>query len=234
MTRRTWVLAAWSTVLVALTIACWALIEFRVAHTGNRMLTFLLWNLFLAWCPVMFALAAWALHRSSSPRLFMAPFLAAWLLFFPNAPYLVTDLIHVRISDGRLQVFDAALLSTFGLTGIALAYASLYLVHDILRERLGARLAWVAVAGSLAAASVGVYLGRILRLNSWDAVLEPLLLPRLVMRRLEDPFGNPGLLLFVGLASALLTIGYVLFYRVSAHLARQRRRPGRVYSRTAR
>ncbi len=230
--RKTWVIVAWTALLFVLTVACIGLIEFRIAHTGNRMLTFLVWNLFLAWCPLALAFAAWLANRSGASMLVIAPIAAGWLLFFPNAPYLVTDLIHLRISDGRLQLFDAALLSTFGLTGVALGYASLYLVHDIVRERIGPRAAWVMAAGALAAAAVGVYLGRILRLNSWDAVLEPLLLPRLVARRIEDPLGNPDLFLFVGLASVLLLVGYVIVYWTSTQLARPVRQPPRRTSRT--
>lgn len=238
-TRGTWFLLAWATTLVALSVLCLGFIELRIAHTGNRMLTFLGWNLFLAWCPVGLAFGAWVAHRLRAPLALVAVLIGAWLLFLPNAPYLVTDMIHVRISEGRLQLFDAAMLATFGLTGVALAYASIYLVHGIVRERVGARPAWFFIAACMGAAAVGVYLGRILRLNSWDAIQEPTLLPRLVAARLEDPLGNPALIAFVVSSSVLLLAGYMIVYWSSVRLSganrvsrRQARRAGSRMSRS--
>lgn len=218
-TRGAWFLAAWAAMLVALSTLCLGFIEFRIAHTGNRMLTFMSWNLFLAWCPVAIAFGAWVANRMRAPFALVAVLIGAWLLFLPNAPYLVTDMIHVRVSEGRLQLFDAAMLATFGLTGVALAYASIYLVHGIARERIGARAAWLFIAACMGAAAVGVYLGRILRLNSWDAVREPLLLPRLVAARLADPLGNPALIAFVVSSSILLLAGYMIVYWSSVRLS---------------
>ena len=51
-------------------------------------------------------------------------------------------------------------------------------------------LGWLTALGSLFFASVGIYLGRVLRLNSWDAIQRPHHLWRVARFRVEDPFGN--------------------------------------------
>ncbi|UQE76924.1 DUF1361 domain-containing protein [Gordonia sp. PP30] len=53
---------------------------------------FLIWNLFLAWIPLAFALAFAVVRR----RIWLLPLGLLWLAFLPNAPYLITDLVHLR------------------------------------------------------------------------------------------------------------------------------------------
>jgi len=73
-----------------------ALVFARMLWTGNPRYSSLVWNLFLAWLPMMFALLACEQYRSASGRNWRFLGLAgAWLLFFPNAPYIFTDLIHL-------------------------------------------------------------------------------------------------------------------------------------------
>ena len=75
---------------------CLAVYGARVLWTSNWSHLVLVWNLFLAWVPLGFALAA---HRAAAKRTHgrgqLLAFSAAWLLFFPHAPYLFTDLVHV-------------------------------------------------------------------------------------------------------------------------------------------
>ena len=134
---------------------------------------FLCWNLFLAWVPYGLAVRAEALHRrgASAGRYWALAFL--WLLFWPNAPYLITDFIHL---DARPPVplwYDGLLLFSFAWTGMLLAVFSLRLMERQWRERLGARRAGAAVWGALLAGSIGVFLGRVLRWNSWELFTRP-------------------------------------------------------------
>ncbi len=208
------------------------LVSYRVSHTGTPTFTFLAWNLALAWCPLVLAGAIYWMHRTGAPTLALIVVASMWLLFLPNAPYLVTDFIHVRIADGRLQMFDAFLLGTFAVNGVALGYVSTYLVHMVSRDRFGGTVAWLLIAASIAASAVGIYLGRVLRLNSWDAIQDPMLIPRLLRARLEDPFGNPDFVAMVSIGSVLLFVGYAISYWGGRRLTgpaspqmRQRRRP---------
>jgi uncharacterized membrane protein len=143
----------------------------------------------------------------------LIPALLAWLLFLPNAPYLVTDLIHIRMAGEEFRAFDRAMLVTFAGAGLALGCLALLLVHLILRERVGSMLAWGGVLAACAASGVGVYLGRVLRLNSWDVLADPWLLPRLMAARAQDPLGNPELLVIAaGFASLFLALYAVLYW----------------------
>src|SRR5688500_5404663 len=158
--------------LLAASALCLATVEIRTYETGDAYYRFLVWNLILAWVPLALAVAAYARARRGVDVL-VAALLVPWLLFFPNAPYLLTDFIH--LSEGPAPLwYDALMLSAFAWTGLLLGFASLYLVQMILRRAAGEAAAWVGVLGALALASVGVYIGRFIRFNSWDALLHPL------------------------------------------------------------
>ncbi len=158
-------------VLLAASVLCVGLLEFRIRETGDGFYRFLVWNLFLAWVPLAFAVAAYARSRRGVDPV-VAALLVPWLLFFPNAPYLLTDFIHLQEGPAPLW-YDALMLSAFAWTGLLLGFASLYLVQMVLRSAFGAAVGWLGVFGALALGSIGVYIGRFVRLNSWDVLLHP-------------------------------------------------------------
>jgi uncharacterized membrane protein len=194
--------------LLAASILCVGLLELRIQKTGDGYYRFLVWNLFLAWVPLAFAVAAYARARSRLDPL-VAVLLVPWLLFFPNAPYLLTDFIHLQEGPAPLW-YDALMLSAFAWTGLLLGFASLYLVQLILRRALGPVVAWLGVFGVLALSSVGVYIGRFIRLNSWDALLHPRSVVEVVHARIvaEPPEMAQALL---GL-TAFLGVAYLVVY----------------------
>ncbi len=158
-------------VLLAASVLCVGLLELRIRETGDGFYRFLVWNLFLAWVPLAFAVAAYARSRRGVDPV-VAALLVPWLLFFPNAPYLLTDFIHLQEGPAPLW-YDALMLSAFAWTGLLLGFASLYLVQMVLRSAFGAAVGWLGVFGALALGSIGVYIGRFVRLNSWDVLLHP-------------------------------------------------------------
>ena len=147
---------------------------YRLA-AGNGDLDYLFWNLALAWVPFVAALALDDVR--STPLRLQLPLLALWLVFFPNAPYLVTDLIHIDPADhGAIGIFGDAALVSVAPAGLALGFSSLALVERTVRGRFGGRVALAVSVLSLAAASLGIYLGRVVRLNSWDLLTRPRLI----------------------------------------------------------
>ena len=138
--------------------------------------------------------------------------LLLWLLFFPNAPYMLTDFIHVGESPSVPLWYDALMLSSFAWTALLLGFASLYLVQMVVRSSLGAAWSWVVVVLSLALASFGVYLGRFVRFNSWDALLRPRRVAHVISNQLEDPFQHPRLVAVLVVLTAFLLIGYAVLY----------------------
>ncbi len=152
----------------------WALVGARAIYSGELKSLYLIWNLFLAWIPLATALPLYAMQARNERRPLATGALGTvWFLFFPNAPYLVTDLVHLRYRAPVPYWFDIIMVAAFVLTGLFLGYLSLYLVQEIVRHRAGHAASWAFVAGMLGLSSFGIYLGRFLRWNSWDVILSP-------------------------------------------------------------
>lgn len=194
--------------LLAASALCVATVEVRTQETGDSYYRFLVWNLILAWLPLVFAIAAYARARRRLDWL-VAVLLVPWLLFFPNAPYLLTDFIHLGEGPAPLW-YDALMLSAFAWTGLLLGFASLYLVQLILRRAFGPAVAWLGVLGALGLASVGVYVGRFLRFNSWDALLHPIRVADVIREKLDAvPLRMAEALVAL---TGFLLVGYLAVY----------------------
>ena len=172
----------------------------------------LLWNLFLAWVPLCFALALERLTARPTAggvgrRLLVAGCAAGWFFFFPNAPYLVTDLIHLQPRPPVPLWFDALLLMNFAWTGLLVGFGSLLLIERLVRFRLGRPAGYVFATAALALASFGVHLGRFGRWNSWDVIRQPGSLLRASLRN-ADPVAQPGTAAFCLFLFVFLLAGY--------------------------
>ena len=124
--------------LLAASVLCIATVEIRTHETGDAYYRFLVWNLILAWVPLAFAIAAYSRARSRID-LPVAVLLVPWLLFFPNAPYLLTDFIHLGEGPAPLW-YDGLMFSAFAWTGLLLGFGSLYLVQMITSREVGGLL----------------------------------------------------------------------------------------------
>lgn len=142
----------------------------RVGISQKINFAFLIWNLFLAWIP--YTLATF-LDKNTSKKKFIAIFIP-WLLFFPNAAYLVTDILHV---DNRPPIplwYDSLIFFIFAWLGVMLAAIALLRVHTYLEYFYGKVKSTVSIFLIALVTAFGIYLGRFERLNSWDAILNPL------------------------------------------------------------
>lgn len=185
------------------------LVVARSLYEGQMTTAFLLWNLFLAWLPLLFAALAVALARQSL-LLALIPTLA-WLVFLPNSPYLVTDLMYLG-ADGQVPVlYDTVMLFSFALCGLALGLASLRWMQSLVARRWGRLQGWVFTAGALAATGFGIYLGRYARWNSWDLLTQPTPLLRDVLSRMASPIDHWHTWAMSLLFAGLLLFAYWLF-----------------------
>lgn len=150
-----------------------AMAFFRFYMTDSLLFGFLLWNLFLAAIPLVFAVMFCAYKKKSS-KLAMLTTLGLWMLFFPNAPYLLTDLLHLYPRRGVPFWYDLILIFTFAWNGVILGYLSLLFIHNKIELFYGKVKAWFFSLVSLSMGAFGIYLGRFDRWNSWDIVQEPL------------------------------------------------------------
>ncbi len=146
----------------------------RLDVWGTTNLLYLIWNLFLAWIPYIISL--FFVKKETSINYFIPIFLV-WLLFFPNAPYLVTDVLHLTAGSPALW-YDSLLFFFFGWIGLFLAMLSLFQMHQYLKGHLNYFLSELSVLVICAIASFGVYLGRFERFNSWDILVHPIQLIR--------------------------------------------------------
>ncbi len=199
--------------VTALGVASMAAVSMVVArgfYTGHHFgFQFLLWNLLLAWVPVVAALAAYRFHvRGRRPDLLSGVCALVWFLFFPNALYIVTDFVHLEHRPPVPLWFDLLLIASFAWTGLCLGYLSLYLMQEVVRARFGRGTGWGFAVGMLALGSVGVYAGRVLRWNSWDVIRHPTSLLRQGIDLADGPSGRLGVVAFVSVLFLFLLTTY--------------------------
>jgi len=178
-----------------------------VLVTGTNHRVWMGWNLFLAWVPVPLVAYALSCETRKKPLPCAMSALLAWL-FFPNTIYLITDLQHIQ-GEGT-SVFHWLRTTMIGL--LAIAGSSLAVVlSEAMRERVALRrgelVSWCAAVLLWFSTGIGVWLGRVQRWNSWDALMAPHHVTRDVLELFLSPMANLNAwfitLLFAGLVGVL-------------------------------
>ena len=184
----------------------------RVYLSQTHHYMFLIWNLFLAWIPFAFAIWVAVLDKlwPSSRWMLIAPS-GMWLLFFPNAPYIVTDFIHLQRIEPLALWFDIALLVLFAWTGCFLGVSSLQMMQSVVRRRIGRLWSWAFVLTTLGLSGVGIYLGRFLRFNSWDLLTRPAHLLGNILDALANPMAHQRAIGVSLMFSLFMLVCYVTF-----------------------
>ncbi|MEO0403284.1 MAG: DUF1361 domain-containing protein [Bacteroidota bacterium] len=143
----------------------------RTKITGEGTFGFLLWNLFLAWVPLLLSTILTTKKRAQK-WYFVLPILSVWILFLPNAPYILTDLFHLKQRSMPLW-FDLVMLLSFAWNGLLFGLISLQQVEQFIKEKTNKYFAFFTSGVVLFACAFGIYLGRYLRFNSWDVLRSP-------------------------------------------------------------
>ena len=197
------------TVLALASLMSVSMVVFRIFFTDSYAYIGFVWNLFLAWIPLASALAVWRLGKGGAlSRLLIAGLFICWLLFFPNAPYMVTDIIHLYPRAGISIWFDLMLVFSFAWNALVVGFVSLRIMQHYVEWCYGKLASWGFVLFALGAASFGVYLGRFLRWNSWDILSNPRALLYDIAIRLLDPLSHPHTFAFIVLLSGFLLLAY--------------------------
>ena len=205
-----------------------ALVAARVDDAWEFETSALVWNLFLAWFPFVFALAVYDGYRRGRGSGYLTCFGLLWLLFLPNAPYIVTDFVHLGDTGATMLWFDALMVTAFALTGLVLGLGSLFLVQAVVTAARGPVAGWATGLGALGLSSVGIYLGRFLGLNSWDAVVDPGRVIGPLAEKVDESLVHPRFLAVTVVLTTFLLLAYLLLYTVAqTGLALQPRRPTR-------
>lgn len=191
-----------------------AMLAGRVYLLRSPSFIFLGWNLLLAWVPYACALWATAAH-ARRPREWwrLALPAALWLAFFPNAPYILTDFIHLRSMEGAGPWwYNLGMLSSFAGAGLLLALHSLRAMQRLVSAFLGPAASWAFVAMAATLCGLGIYLGRVLRWNSWDLLLNPGPLLADVLQRAFHPSAHTQTLGVTVVFAALMLACYAAVF----------------------
>ncbi len=202
--------------LLLSSILAGAFLAFRIFYSETLNYINLLWNLLLAWLPYFFSLLAFNAFSARQKRWWLISlFIVLWLIFFPNAPYIVTDFYYLDPRPPIPLWFDISLIAIFAITGCFLALASLRSIHTIVETYVGRILGWIFALLTLGLASLGVYLGRFARYNSWDLLLRPKPLLKELAFNLLNPLDNLGFLGFTIMFTCILLVFYLMFVNAS-------------------
>lgn len=210
--------------LSALVLAwCLGLIAVRVFRTESPHFLFLIWNLFLACVPLACSRALTSMSRRGASSWTQCTLFVLWLLFLPNAPYIVTDLVHVSPPAGILSWYDLGIVLSCAGAGLLVGYLSLLDMQRLVEDRFGNTVGWLVAGSALMLSGFGVYLGRAMRWNSWDVVTDPVGL----FGSIGDFLLNARLHMHTYAITLLFGVGLLLGYAALYFLAVTEKRNGR-------
>jgi len=193
-------------VLVWMTIFCLALSLGRVVYTDQHTFIFLIWNLFLAFIPWLFSMLPLIFNIKS--KIILTVIILCWVVFVPNAPYLLTDIIHLNMDMTTPEWFNLLFLLSYAFTGLFYAFVSLRNIEVILSSYFNQTLVHILSILLIYLSCFGVYLGRFLRWNSWDIFHNPHPLFFDIVGRIIYPSQFPKTWAFTVLLGTMLNLVY--------------------------
>jgi uncharacterized membrane protein len=196
--------------LAAVSVVAVILVGLRMLFTHSLRHGYLIWNLFLAWLPLFFCLAAMHVARThAGVRWKFWALATAWLLSLPNAPYIITDLIHLGPrTHGHFWV-DLVLIVLCAWTASVLGFVSLYVMQTMVYRRFGVLAGWGFVMVVSGLTGLGIYIGRFLRWNTWDVLINPLGLAGDILSWGMNSLGDKKLAIYPALFGLLFFAAHV-------------------------
>ncbi len=185
----------------------------RYYMSGRMTYVFLFWNLILAFVPYVISECLLHIDLKNKKLIFiMLSFL--WLLFFPNSPYIMTDLFHLKPKTGAPFWYDLMLLLSYSFNGFFLGFLSLLSMENMVSNYFSRRISHIFTFLSLIACSIGVYVGRYLRWNSWEVFTKPFSL----LQELQDqdfyPIQDSDMMKFMIVFSTFLVVNYLILKKI--------------------
>ncbi|MGJ4788471.1 DUF1361 domain-containing protein [Leptospira koniambonensis] len=188
------------------------LVAMRISVSREKSFSFLVWNLFLAIVPLVISYFIYAYYEFRNRRigLFFFILLGIWLLFFPNAPYIVTDFVHLRLRNSIPIWFDILMIFSFSWCGLFSGFISLRMIQLVLNDKTNHWFGWAFVVLISPITILGVCIGRFYRWNSWDLIANPQSLFLDSWGFLNIVYGNWKLFLVIGFLSCGMFLAYLL------------------------
>ena len=153
----------------------------RVKLTHSIYLLFLLWNLFLATIPYSLSTIIKTDFRLRRSNLKNLGIIIIWLLFIPNTFYLITDFVHLNPSNLYRYIFDFALLSSFTIAGFYFGILSINTIYKQIQFFYSNTISRIFLISISYLCAFGIYIGRVLRFNSWDIISNPFFLIKSIL-----------------------------------------------------
>jgi uncharacterized membrane protein len=135
--------------------------------------------------------------------------LLIWFLFWPNSPYILTDLLHLKEKQNIPLWFDLGLILSFAWTGLMLGFISLLEIQNLIRKRTNRLKGWIFAIITLLTGSLGIYIGRYVRLNSWDIASNPVLLYTTLVTHFQDHIQRMEMIVMTLQYGIFLFLGYL-------------------------
>jgi uncharacterized membrane protein len=209
MTKQTKITA----VLIVFTAFCAGMEVTRMYRSCTLSYIFLIWNLVLAWVPYLLSLK-FIKYDIKRQRIAPLGILFIWVLFLPNGPYIITDLIHLRLRGPIPMWYDVLLVSTVAWNGLLLTMLSVSNIHHKLQNHFSALKLWIGLFTLFLSSGYGIYMGRFLRLNSWDFFLRPIRLLHYSLIDIIHPFHHTTAVWVTVLIGLILSFSYMIFYLI--------------------
>lgn len=201
-------------VLILGSAICIALLAFRVYFSSSTIYSFFIWNLFLAWIPFLLSQTITSFERKGKSNLILGGLFSVWLLFFPNSPYIITDLFHLKKTQNIPLWYDLILIVSFAWNGLMIGYISLIKIQSFLNRKFKPKTSWIIIVSILCLSAFGIYLGRFERWNSWDIITNPSSLFGNIFEKILNPLSHPKTLGVTLFFSIFLITGYLTLFHL--------------------
>jgi uncharacterized membrane protein len=188
------------------------LLTARILYTAQLYYYFYVWNLFLAIIPVIISRSLYLQEKLNAKAIIK---LVCWLLFLPNAPYIITDIFHFQERTPVPKWVDLLLVTSAAWNGLILGIVSILQVESFLLKHYNKLKVDAIITATLLLSAFGIYLGRFLRFNSWDVIAKPGALAHALHYRIVYPFDNLRTWGFTLLFGCLLWMSYYTVKKLS-------------------
>jgi len=164
------------------------LLMIRIVVSHRISYIFLAWNLLLAYVPLL--IANWLNRHEAVMRnkIIVVLSISAWLLFMPNSFYIVTDLFHLDTTAENRPWFDLTLIFSFAWNGILFGIISIWKMEILVKKMKGRLASALLIFTVMWLNAFGVYIGRVLRFNSWDIIFNPFALLSEIVEMIINPY----------------------------------------------
>lgn len=195
--------------VISLTILAVVLNILRVIIWGKMSLIYILWNILLAFIPffISFILLSLSKEKKLNKIIFIVGFIL-WMLFIPNAPYIVTDFIHLGEIRSVPMIYDVFLIFSSASVGLMLGFHSFFHIEQIIKTKYSPRVTSLIMGLIMIIISFGIYLGRFMRFNSWDVFVNHTSLIKNIWKIFSQSTTNIEVYLYTGLFFFFLYLSY--------------------------